>query len=221
MSLNLLSNLVILINNFRLYFWSNSKFVRAYASQCCSYVTDVTAEATAVDPFTILAQCPNAKEARFSAPGNWAAPTSPQHDHSKLTLLSINRGVFSYNSVKHLLSSFPALTKLNLLGISMPGFDEEDFVRFLENKHRAIAKLKYLRICGPEEITGRTLCTLLRNSNLEECNYFNAIEFSASDLRDFKDIADGRGMTIIPFYRHENLGSYFSCKNGSHTFVSS
>ncbi len=80
----------------------------------------------------------------------------------------------------------------------MPDFDEDDFVHFLENK-LPVSKLKSLIISDlPTEMTGKSMCALLQNSNLEELVNFCKIEFSETEMEVLKNIAQNRGMEIIP-----------------------
>jgi hypothetical protein len=164
-----------------------------------THVTKVTyCFLTGVHPFEILTQCLNTKKANFVCMIHLTAPPGNHLDHSKLTKLTILGESFSHNSFKLLFSSFTALAYLHFSVKSVPDFDEDDFVHFLENK-LPVSKLKSLIISDlPTEMTGKSMCALLQNSNLEELVNFCKIEFSETEMEVLKNIAQNRGMEIIP-----------------------
>ena len=187
---------------------------------------DLLASATEVNssmilqPLTVLTRCPNAKSASFYCSMGLGLPSSSHLENSRLTHLEIEcDSNFSYLDFKILFWSFPALINLTVnLSVDLWNFDESDFVCFIKNIKPAVAKLKNLTIYGGRKgMTGKSVCALLQNSNLEEFYNFSEIEFSETDLQVFEDIARNRGMKIIPFYRHEKEHYFFSCEHGNHT----
>ena len=205
--------------NFEVFFGFGFTFTN---HQSHSAFQDLLARVTTVrtianlHPFTVLTQCPSAKSASFNCSKPFTVPANTHLDHSTLTDLCIIHDDFSYDDLKLLFSSFPALTDLTVCFKLLPGFDERDFVHFLENNKPAVAKLKSLTFRGPKEMTGKSVCALLQNSNLEKFDNFSEIEFSGTDLKVFEEITRNRGMKIIPFYRHEFRHFCFTCENGNH-----
>jgi len=146
----------------------------------------------------------------------FTAPSSTHLAQSKLIDLEIScLDNFSYDDFKLFFTSFPNLTNLEVCFKLIPGFDETDFLRFVKYNKPALAKLKSLSILGLKEMTGKSVCALLHNSNLDKFENFSETKFSDTDIKVLKEIAKNRGMAIIHFYRHEKL--CFTCKNGNHT----
>lgn len=133
-----------------------------------------------------------------------------------LELRSYNNPIL-FDNFKIVFESCPNLINCALIFSTVSGYDQEEFVRFLESAKANYQKMKKLNIdlCSPPAgMTGAAICAILCHSNLVQFQTFAKIKFTAEENEELKRVAKCQKLTIVPAFK---VGSkLIPCDQGKH-----
>jgi hypothetical protein len=70
---------------------------------------------------------------------------------------------------------------------------------------------------GIKEFTGKSVCALLKESNIEHLENLSFVSFDDDDVTNIEKIACEKGLTIYPALPYEkNISDWFTCDRGVH-----
>lgn len=112
----------------------------------------------------------------------------------------ITRKFFAFKDFLLFFQLFPNLETLTLNLRGILGFDEDQFIDTVIKSKNSLSMLSTLRIklsTFPSQMTGSSVCALLRHLNLNELTNFHRCVFAERDYRDLESLANQKRMKII------------------------